>query len=159
MLSRSVVYDSLRPHRLQPARLLCPWGSHGVGGNAMCCSRGSSQPRDRTQVSCIVGGIFTVWAIFMYYFFALINICYLMMRYSFNYLASVWKYTESIRLNAPALLLHYWSILSTACTHSGNCQKESCQGTYPDLPAVSIPFQYYPILPDMTNLKLIQQAV
>ena len=26
MLSRSVVSDSLRPHGLQPARLLCPWG-------------------------------------------------------------------------------------------------------------------------------------
>ena len=26
-------------------------------------SRGSSQPRDRTQVSCIAGGFFTNWAI------------------------------------------------------------------------------------------------
>ena len=26
VLSRSVVSDSFRPHRLQPARLLCPWG-------------------------------------------------------------------------------------------------------------------------------------
>ena len=26
VLSRSVVSDSLRPHGLQPARLLCPWG-------------------------------------------------------------------------------------------------------------------------------------
>ena len=25
-------------------------------------SRGSSQPRDQTQVSCIAGGCFTVWA-------------------------------------------------------------------------------------------------
>ena len=25
-------------------------------------SRGSSQPSDRTQVSCIAGGFFTVWA-------------------------------------------------------------------------------------------------
>ena len=29
---------------------------------AMLSSRGSSQPRDRTEVSCIVGGFFTVWA-------------------------------------------------------------------------------------------------
>ena len=29
---------------------------------AMSFSRGSSQPRDRTQVSCIAGGFFTVWA-------------------------------------------------------------------------------------------------
>ena len=26
VLSHSVVSDSLRPHRLLPARLLCPWG-------------------------------------------------------------------------------------------------------------------------------------
>ena len=25
-------------------------------------SRGSSQPRDQTQVSCIAGGFFTIWA-------------------------------------------------------------------------------------------------
>ena len=30
---------------------------------AMASSRGSSQPRDQTQVSCIAGGFFTVWAI------------------------------------------------------------------------------------------------
>ena len=29
VLSCSVVSDSLRPHRLQPARLLCPWNSLG----------------------------------------------------------------------------------------------------------------------------------
>ena len=29
---------------------------------AMPFSRGSSQPRDQTQVSCITGGFFTVWA-------------------------------------------------------------------------------------------------
>ena len=29
---------------------------------AMPSSRASSQPRDRTQVSCIVGGFFTIWA-------------------------------------------------------------------------------------------------
>ena len=28
---------------------------------AMPSSRGSSQPRDRTQVSCIAGGFFTAW--------------------------------------------------------------------------------------------------
>ena len=30
---------------------------------AIPCSRGSSQTRDRTQVSCIAGGFFTSWAI------------------------------------------------------------------------------------------------
>ena len=29
---------------------------------AVPISRGSSQPRDRTQVSCVTGGFFTVWA-------------------------------------------------------------------------------------------------
>ena len=29
---------------------------------AMPSSRGSSQPRGRTQVSCIAGGFFTIWA-------------------------------------------------------------------------------------------------
>ena len=29
---------------------------------AMPSSRGSSQPKDRTQVSCIAGGFFTIWA-------------------------------------------------------------------------------------------------
>ena len=29
---------------------------------AMPSSRGSSQPRDQTQISCIAGGFFTVWA-------------------------------------------------------------------------------------------------
>ena len=30
VISCSVVCDSLRPHRLSPARLLCPWDSPGV---------------------------------------------------------------------------------------------------------------------------------
>ena len=29
---------------------------------AMPSSRGSAQPRDQTQVSCIAGGFFTIWA-------------------------------------------------------------------------------------------------
>ena len=39
VLSHSVVSDSLRPHRLQPARVLCPWDSQakntGVGCHAL----------------------------------------------------------------------------------------------------------------------------
>ena len=54
--SRSVMPDSLRPldytvHGILKARLL-EWV-------AFPFSRGSSQPKDRTQVSCIVGGFFT----------------------------------------------------------------------------------------------------
>ena len=44
---RSVVSDSLRPHGLQPARLLCPCDSPGriLERTAIPTSRGSSQPR------------------------------------------------------------------------------------------------------------------
>ena len=51
--SCSVVSDSLRPWILQ-VRIL-EW-------IAFPFSRGSSQPRDRTQVSLIAGGFFTSWA-------------------------------------------------------------------------------------------------
>ena len=36
VLSHSVVSDSLRPHRLQPARLLCPWDSPDKN-TRVCC--------------------------------------------------------------------------------------------------------------------------
>ena len=45
-----------------PARLLCPWGFSKEGileWVAMSFCRGSSQSRDRTQVSHIAGGFFT----------------------------------------------------------------------------------------------------
>ena len=62
--SCSVVSYSLQPHRLQPARLLCPWNSPGkntgVGYHAF--SRGSSRPRDQTWVSRIASRRFTIWA-------------------------------------------------------------------------------------------------
>ena len=55
----SVVSNSLRPHGL-----CSPWNSPGQNMEwvAFPFSRGSSQPRDRTQVSCIAGGFFTSWA-------------------------------------------------------------------------------------------------
>ena len=58
VLSRSVVSDCLRPHGLEPARLLCPWDSPGknTGVGAMPSSKGPSQPRDQTHVSCTAGG-------------------------------------------------------------------------------------------------------
>ena len=54
MLSSSVVSDSLQPHGLQPARLLCPWNfpRKNIGWVAISYSRGSSQPKDQTCVSC-----------------------------------------------------------------------------------------------------------
>ena len=45
---------TLQPHGLWPARLLCPWDfplkNTGVG--SISSSRGSSQPRDQTHISC-----------------------------------------------------------------------------------------------------------
>ena len=38
VFSRSVVSDSLQPHRLQPARLLCPWDSPGKHTGVGCHS-------------------------------------------------------------------------------------------------------------------------
>ena len=52
-VSRSVVSSSLQPHELKPIRLLSPWNfpgqTTGVGSHSLL--QGSSQPRDRTQVS------------------------------------------------------------------------------------------------------------
>ena len=55
----------LWPHGLSPTRLLCPWNSPGkntgVGYHSLL-QGGSSRPRDRTVVSHVAGGFFTVWA-------------------------------------------------------------------------------------------------
>ena len=64
VLSRSVVSDSLRPHGVQAQAPL----SMGIlqarilEWVAMPSSRGSSQPKDQTQVSCIAGRFFINWA-------------------------------------------------------------------------------------------------
>ena len=52
--SHSVVFNSLWVHAILQARIL--------ESVAFPFARGSSQPRDRTQVSCIAGGFFTSWA-------------------------------------------------------------------------------------------------
>ena len=67
--SCSVVSDSLWPHGILQARIL-EWV-------AFPFSRGSSQPRDQTQVSHIAGGFFTSWATreaqsYVYYDFGVI---------------------------------------------------------------------------------------
>ena len=56
--NRSVVSDSLWPHGLYS-----PWNSPGqnIGVGSFPISRGSSQPRARTQVSRIAGRLFTSW--------------------------------------------------------------------------------------------------
>ena len=63
-VSCSVVSDSLSPHRLWPSRLFCPWilQARILEWVAIPFSRGSSWPRDWTQVSRIAGGFFTIWA-------------------------------------------------------------------------------------------------
>ena len=57
--SCSVVYDSLQPHGLYS-----PWNHQAriLEWVTFPFSRGSSQPRDWTQVSRIAGGILTCWA-------------------------------------------------------------------------------------------------
>ena len=55
-VSCSVMSDTLRPCGLKPARLLCPWNVD------IPFSRGSSWPRDQTQVSWMVGRFFLIWA-------------------------------------------------------------------------------------------------
>ena len=57
--SRSVMSDSLKPHRLYIHGILQARILEWV---AVPFSRGPSQPRDWTQVSCIAGWFFTSWA-------------------------------------------------------------------------------------------------
>jgi len=66
VLSHSVVSDSLWPHAWNVARQapLSMWilQARILEWVAMPSSRGSSQPRDRTQVSHTADGFFTIWA-------------------------------------------------------------------------------------------------
>ena len=57
--SHSVMSDSLWPNGLYS-----PWISPGwnTGKGSLSLLRGSSQPRDQTQVSCIAGRFFTSWS-------------------------------------------------------------------------------------------------
>ena len=58
----SVLSNSLQPHGLGPARLLCLWNSPGKNsGVVILFSRGSSQPRNQTWVSCLAGRFFATW--------------------------------------------------------------------------------------------------
>ena len=56
-----VMFDPVQHYGLQPARLLHPWDSPGKSTRVvvMPSSRGSSQLRDRTWVSCIAGRFLT----------------------------------------------------------------------------------------------------
>ena len=67
-VNHSVMSNSLWPHGLQPRLLLLGFSVHGILQARILtrvstpCSRGSSWSRDQTQVSCIVGRLFTTWA-------------------------------------------------------------------------------------------------
>ena len=52
--------NSVQSYGLQPTRLLCSWGLQAriLEWVAMPSSRGSSQPRDQTQISSIAGRFF-----------------------------------------------------------------------------------------------------
>ena len=54
------MFDSLRPHGIYPVHEILP--ARILEWVAFPFSKGSSQPRDRTQVSHIAGGFFTSWA-------------------------------------------------------------------------------------------------
>ena len=58
--SGSAVSDSLQSHGLYTVRGI--FQARILEWVAIPFSRGSSQPRDHTQVSRIAGGFFTVWA-------------------------------------------------------------------------------------------------
>ena len=64
LFSHGVVSESLRFHRLQPVRLLCPWDfpARILKGAAVSFSRGSSWPKDWTLVSCIGRWVLYHWA-------------------------------------------------------------------------------------------------
>ena len=63
-VSYSVISDFLQPHILYPTRPLCPCDSPGKNIRVGCVSfsRGSSQPRNQTRVSCTAGKFFTISA-------------------------------------------------------------------------------------------------
>ena len=62
MCACSVVFDSLWPYPLYPTRGLCPCDflARRLEWVAIFSSRRSSQPRDRTHVSCIASRFFTI---------------------------------------------------------------------------------------------------
>ena len=62
-VNHSVVSDSLRPHGLQPARLLCPWNSPGKNTGVGChfLLQGIVPPKNKSWISWAAGGFFPIW--------------------------------------------------------------------------------------------------
>ena len=54
-------------------------------------SRGSSQPRDRTQISCVAGGFFTSWATREALLTFKTVLCFLLVALQWSCQSSVWK--------------------------------------------------------------------
>ena len=64
-VSWSVVSNSLQPHGLQPARLLCPWDSQGQeywSGLPFTSPEDLPHAGIKPWVSCSAGRFFTIWA-------------------------------------------------------------------------------------------------
>ena len=63
-VSHWVLSNSMRPHGLKPTRLFLAWDSPGNNTRVVVISftRISAWPQDWTQVSCIAGRCFTIWA-------------------------------------------------------------------------------------------------
>ena len=63
-VSCSVIYSSLRPNGLWSARLLCPWDFSGknTGVGSYSLLQGIFLTQGSTQVSCIAGRRFNLWA-------------------------------------------------------------------------------------------------
>ena len=64
LFSHYIVSDCLQPHRLFPAKLLCPWNFLGKNTGVGCrfLFQGIFPPRDQTcvsYISCIAGRFFT----------------------------------------------------------------------------------------------------
>ena len=64
LFSHSVVSDSLQPHGLEPARLLCPWDFPGKNPGVGChfLFQGIFRPRDGICISCIDRQVLYHWA-------------------------------------------------------------------------------------------------
>ena len=61
-ISHSVMGASLRPHGLQPSRLLCPWTSPGKNTGVGSLSLLKGIFLTQGSVFCVVCSFFTIWA-------------------------------------------------------------------------------------------------
>ena len=88
-VSHLVMSNSLRPHRLYPASLLCLWSSPGklLEWVAIPFTRGCSQSRDWNRFSCIAGRPFTIWSSILH-------------QTTLNMLPTKWNFSGMLNRNA-----------------------------------------------------------